>query len=232
VGREFPGGSLGKRLLFKRRSRMRIRAETVTAIASVVLCIIVAVSVVLVSLEIHASQRQHAIQGALQIVLRWQEVVGRDNHWHANLLLALDPENRRRVFEGLPITLCIDVAKQYMGDEVEKLKVVPGGEDAPDSVVVPSSLVTDIRFTMVSELNVMELIPLAYKYSAADKAMLDEAFYQFFIEEGYVKQCVELMNDWGAPWPAIEELPDLMRPPGERSQAPGPLSILVALLDG
>ena len=184
---------------------MSIDPQWVSAIASCITCAALAIIVWQVKVNHDRGRREMAIN----VLDAWGEIVSKNTFRHVGLLLALPPKDVEDIQKGRPIK----VEKRLIQDHIPEL--ISDGQ--VDYVDLDVQTVVAVRYTMVVTLNVVEAIALAYKHGVADRAMLDEAFYNLFIEKEFLRKCRDFIVHFGpGAWPAIDDLPKLMKPAATR----------------
>lgn len=184
-------------------SGRRLNPEWVTAVGQIGVCIILLVSLVLVIWQVTMDHDQRARQLALDVCKEWDRVVKEDNFRYVDFVFSLNSETINELCLGHPIAVDSQIVAEYLPECHSR----PG---APLDTV-PAEKVRKIRWTLVNELNSIESIALVYLYSAANRDILDDAFYNLLIDQCYLKKCEAFRKSFGdSAWVAILRLKEAM----------------------
>jgi len=186
---------------------MTLDAPTITAIASS----IGSLSLVVLIWQVKASHEKARREKALDILEQWDMIRRSPNAFsYEKLMFALSSPDIVRIHKGHSITISQELAEEHLPD----LEKDPNGK-----YLISVRMAIEMRGTLLSLLNTIENVALAYKHHVADRLMLDEAYYNILVEKEFLRKCGDFMEHFGGgAWPAVNELPKLMKPPKSRKK--------------
>lgn len=190
-----------------------ITPEWISAIASSLSLIAIIALVWQVKVNHDKGRREKAIQ----IMKDWGKVVTPDLFRYSRLMFQLRSEDEvSKVAHGQSLTLDKEVVSKYLPELVTQ-EILE--DKSIDKITLPVELVVSIRYTMVSMLNAIETIAIAYKHEVADQEMIKEVFFGFLITSGYLANCKDFISNFSnGGWPVLQEFPALLNPPKKRKR--------------
>lgn len=147
---------------------------------------------------------------ALELLRQWDEIRTPDSFRYERLMFELSAKDVAKIQAGQPVEIQECFAEEYLPD----LKKSDG------KYVIDAATSRDIRSGMLTLLNTLENMALAYKHGVADREILDEAYYYLLIEKDLLRRCRNFMDHFGGgAWLALNDLPSLMKPAKSRRPA-------------
>ncbi len=174
---------------------MEFDADNVTAVASVFGCF----SLVLLVLQVASEHDRSRREKALDVIRGWDDVLTVNTFRYVALLSKLGEDAVVDIYAGRSVRVSRDIARQCLPELAEQTQ---------DDVLLSVERALEVRFTIITFLNSLESVALAYKHGVADRDVLAEAFQSFFAERKILQSCSRFMNLFGKSWPSIADVAD------------------------
>lgn len=185
-----------------------ISAEFISAAGS----ILSSASFVILIWQVKVNHDKGRREKALSILEQWDKIRTDDAFRLELFLFSLSHEDVKHVKEGESFYIEKNIAEKFLPELLCRVK---NGKCLVD--VITSF---KVRHAGISLLNTIESIALAYKHNVADRDILDQAFKQSLIKDGYLQRLSEFSKLMGNNyWPAIQELPKFMDLASDRDPA-------------
>lgn len=178
--------------------------QWITAIASSIGCIAIALAV----WEIKVDHDQRRREMSLNAIREFDHVRTENTFRYFNFIFSLAEDDLKAIYEEKPIKVGKETVEKYFKGLIHN--------DSVDEITIDATTVKKIRYEIVSMLNALEVIALAYVHSVGDREIIDDAFYNLLIEEKFIQKCGNFMEYFGNSWPSVQDLPALMKPPKDR----------------
>lgn len=140
---------------------------------------------------------------ALDILGQWNNIQTPDTMRYLNLLFTLEQKSVEQIFSGQAISITAAMAKEYLPE-----LVVNSAEQ--EMYLINVITVLNIRRAMISSLNAIEIIALAYQYNIADRTILIAAYKYLFVANNLLSNCLAFMDKYEealiGDWPSIKNL--------------------------
>ena len=143
---------------------MTLDPSWITAIASSV----GACSLLVIIWQVKVNHDKSRREKALDILEQWDRIRTPNSFRYERLMFALSSPDVERIQKGHSITISKELAHEYLAD----LQPNDNGE-----YVITVGKALEIRGTLLTLLNTIENVALAYKHQVADRYILDEAYY-------------------------------------------------------
>lgn len=185
--------------------------ESFPAWVSAIASSISALSLMLIIWQVKVNHDKSRREKALDILRQWDEIRTPNAFRYERLMFSLAAPDVELVQKGQSITITKDLASAHLPE----LKADDSG-----NFVIGIEQVLEIRVALLTLLNTIENVALAYKHHVADREILDDAYYNVLIEKEFLRKCGNFMEHFGAgAWPSVTELPKIMKAPKIRKKA-------------
>ena len=169
-----------------------------------------ACSLLVIIWQVKANHDKSRREKALDILEQWDKIRTPNAFRYEQLMFSLSSPDVEKIEKGQSIEINKELAEKHLPDLQE---------NKDGKYIIPVHMVLEIRSTLLTLLNTIENVALAYKHQVADREILDDAYYHILIEKDFLRKCGDFMEHFGAgAWPSVTELPKLMKPPKSRSK--------------
>jgi hypothetical protein len=187
------------------------------------LAIVVASSLLVIACQLLVSHDLRRKENSLKILELFDRMRTRDLYRSIFFLFDLPDDGKKKLLNCTPFAAPRDAVSKYFPELIT--------DDKVSSIMLSHDFLLDVRYRIVTALNHLESIALAYVHGTADRGMLKKALSQALIEDSRLGKWEQVMNVFGEhAWAPLRDLSILIRSVSDTGGSPKVSRILDALI--